>query len=62
MALYDLSTDKNEQHDLHLQRPDVVKILQVRYASWDREMQSPAWPAVMDFRFRNGNREFYFPL
>lgn len=62
MALYDLNTDKNEQHDLHLQRPDVVKMLQVRYASWDREMQSPAWPAVMDFRFRNGNREFYFPL
>ncbi len=62
MALYDLSTDKNEQNDLHLQRPDVVEMLKEHYAKWDNEMRPPAWPAVMDFRFRNGDREFYFPL
>jgi len=62
LALYDLTADKNEQHDLHITHPEVVKMLQQHYAKWDAEMQTPAWPRVMDFRFRKGDREFYFPL
>lgn len=62
MALYDISIDKNEQHDLHEQRPDVVRQLRERYSEWDHGMMPPKWPRVMDFRFRDGERDFYFPL
>ncbi|MCF8258207.1 MAG: sulfatase-like hydrolase/transferase [Flavobacteriales bacterium] len=62
LALYDLSTDKNEQHDLHLERPEVVEMLQQRYLDWDKGMMAPKWPRVMDFRWTDGDREFYFPL
>lgn len=61
-VLYDIGEDKNEQQDLYNERPDVVNALKERYSEWDGQMMGPHWPPVMDFRFRDGEQEFWFPL
>lgn len=60
--LYNVAEDKEEEHNLFDQRPDVVNALKGHYAAWDAEMTDPKWPAIMDFRYRDGEREVWFPL
>lgn len=61
-ALYDLSTDPHERNDLHAQLPDTVQLLLQHHRAWQADMQPPSWPRIMDFRYRDGEREFWFPL
>ena len=38
-GLFDLSRDKAEQHDLSRERPDKLKMVQARFAAWQKKMQ-----------------------
>lgn len=61
-ALYDMRKDKNERNDLHTQLPDTVRMLLEKHDRWNAQMADPGWPHIMDFRFSDGEREFWFPL
>lgn len=39
-GLYDLSTDLHEDRDLSAQRPDILQIMQDRFAAWRKEMDA----------------------
>lgn len=43
--LFDLHSDDAESNDLHAQHPDIVAHLDRLYATWERRMQPPRWPA-----------------
>jgi arylsulfatase A-like enzyme len=61
-VLYDLKTDKSERHDLAAEHPETVDELEQALAGWEKDMVSPLWPRVMDFRFEAGGEVYYFPL
>ncbi len=42
-ALYDLSTDIGEDHDLAQEKPEILSELLARHAAWDAELRAPDW-------------------
>jgi hypothetical protein len=38
-GLFDLSQDVGEQHDLSLQRPELLAEMRARFAAWQRQME-----------------------
>jgi arylsulfatase A-like enzyme len=42
-ALFDLSNDPAEKHDIAAANPEKVKQLRDAYAEWDRQMVAPRW-------------------
>ena len=46
--LFDMTNDPTEQHNVAAQHPDEVKRLLAGLAEFDREMPSPAWPALLE--------------
>lgn len=61
-ALYDLANDKEEQRNLYSTHPDVAQDLQHKHSLWEAEMIDPKWPNVMDYRWWDGDKPYYFPL
>lgn len=61
-ALYDLSTDKEERVNLFDDKPEVVEKLTKQHQDWESEMIDPKWPRVMDYRWWDGDKPYYFPL
>lgn len=45
LALYDLSADPSEDHNLASRHPDRVAALRARWKRWNAELRPPAWPA-----------------
>lgn len=43
-SLYDLSKDPGEEHDLAVEKPALVKELEVTLAQWERQLKKPLWP------------------
>lgn len=60
--LYDIESDKTEQHNLAEQYPSVVEELKSRLSTWERPLPGPLWPRVMDYRFEIDGQEFLFAL
>jgi arylsulfatase A-like enzyme len=61
-ALYNLRTDKEEQRNLYQDNTELVELLKKKHAEWESEMMDPKWPRVMDYRWYDGNKPYYFPL
>jgi arylsulfatase A-like enzyme len=61
-VLYNLDADKEEQHNLYAQSPDIVRMLEVAYRSWESGVIPPLWQRVMEYRFETADGDFYFPL
>jgi len=61
-ALHNVKEDKEERNKLYDSKPEIVKQLQSEHAQWESEMVSPAWPRVMDYRWWDGDKPYYFPL
>ena len=62
IRLFDISTDSLELNDLSALRPEVVDSLRSLHRNWQKNLQEPLWPNVMNFRFRKGDDESWFPL
>jgi arylsulfatase len=61
-ALYNVKEDKEERSNLYDSNPEIVKELQEQHAEWESEMMDPQWPRVMDYRWWDGDKPYYFPL
>lgn len=61
-ALYNVKNDKEERHNLYDAEPEIVKQLTQQHAAWESEMMDPQWPRVMDYRWWDGDKPYYFPL
>lgn len=62
-ALFDLSTDPGEQHDLSAREPARVAELTAAWEQWNAANRAPLWPHVMEYRFTaDDGREFWYPL
>jgi arylsulfatase A-like enzyme len=61
-VLYDLEADPYEAVDLSEREPALVERLEARLAEWEKAMKPPLWPIVMEYHFREGGRDFVFPL
>lgn len=61
-ALYNLKDDKEERHNLYDKQPEVVKQMLSLHAEWESGMMDPKWPNVMDYRWWDGDKPYYFPL
>lgn len=62
LALYNLITDKEERKDVSTSNPDILNELQLELKQWEKNMIPPRWPRVMDFKYEDGDRTYYFPL
>ncbi|MCB9284207.1 MAG: sulfatase-like hydrolase/transferase [Lewinellaceae bacterium] len=61
-VLYYMNCDPYETTSLWEQRPEERDSLMTDMSGWEKELQPPLWPRVMNFRFRDGDRDFFFPL
>lgn len=61
-ALYNVVDDKIEQNNLYDSHPEIVEQLRKQHAEWESEMMDPKWPRVMDYRWWDGDKPYYFPL
>ena len=60
--LYHLESDKEEKFNLTEQLPDTLSALEAILTEWESQLQAPAWPRVMDYRFEDKGEVFWFPL
>ena len=60
--LYHIKTDKNEQHNVASDNPEIVKGLQADFQKWEEKLINPKWPRVMDYEIHEGEAVYYFPL
>ncbi len=49
--LYDLKSDKNEQHNVIESYPEAVKELKTTYSVWNDTLEDPLWPMIMDYQY-----------
>lgn len=56
-ALYDLSADVGEQHDLSADKPEIVKDLTARYAAWNETLEEPRWIASPRLAGKKGAKQ-----
>jgi hypothetical protein len=61
-VLFDLASDPFEATDLSSRQPDRVEELERKLRAWEESLVPPAWPNVMEYRFRESGRDFVFPL
>ncbi|MCB9233834.1 MAG: sulfatase-like hydrolase/transferase [Bacteroidia bacterium] len=61
-ALYNILEDKTESQEQVSAHPELVKELKAEFDAWNAQMAPPRWPRVMDYKFMDGERPFYFPL
>jgi arylsulfatase A-like enzyme len=58
--LYNLSDDREENHNLVELRPDILHILETMIQEWDAEMMPPGWPRVMDYYYDEDGEGYWF--
>jgi len=58
--LYNLAADREENHNLADEKPEIVTELKALFDDWNREMQSPAWPRVMDYYYDEEGEGYWF--
>jgi arylsulfatase A-like enzyme len=58
--LYHLRTDPEEKINLVGQEPDLVKALWEAYQQWEKDMQPPLWPGIMDHIFMMDGKPYLF--
>ena len=61
-ALYNVRNDKEERINLYDSEPEIVRQLQTEHEEWEKDMMDPQWPRVMDYRWWDGDKPYYFPL
>lgn len=60
--LYSLSENNFEEKNLAEERPDIVAKLKEIYSDWEREMQDPLWPGVMEYRYETEGQETWWAI
>ncbi|MEM7550149.1 MAG: sulfatase-like hydrolase/transferase [Bacteroidota bacterium] len=61
-VLYNLLSDKNETTNVASSNPDVVEELKSDLRSWEKDLENPAWPRIMDWQFKTGNEVHHFAM
>lgn len=61
-VLYNFKNNNYEKSNVYEENPEVVKDLIAVLDKWESECDDPKWPRVMNFKFTDNNKEFYFPL
>lgn len=62
-ALFDVTADPAEAHDVSSSHPEQVKALDEAYQRWEAQTRPPLWPHVMEYRFvSDDGREFWYPM
>ncbi|HWQ92368.1 MAG TPA: sulfatase-like hydrolase/transferase, partial [Clostridia bacterium] len=54
--LYDMKTDRTEQHDLAAQHPEKVKVLAAKWDAWAERAQVKPWPEGIDYPRKEGQQ------
>jgi arylsulfatase A-like enzyme len=60
--LYNMETDKVERRNVAEQYPQVVERIERVLSLWEKTLEEPLWPRVMDYRFEVNGKEFMFAL
>lgn len=61
-VLYNMRTDKEEQHNVASKHPALVQELQADFKEWEKQLINTNWPRVMDYEIHAGEAVYYFPL
>ena len=60
VRLYNLTDDREENHNLAEERPDMVEMLHDTFERWNAQMKPPAWPRVMDYYYDEDGEGYWF--
>jgi arylsulfatase A-like enzyme len=61
-VLFNFKNNNYEKTNVYDENPQVVKDLIAVLDKWESQCDNPKWPRVMNFKFTDNNKEFYFPL
>ena len=61
--LYDLKTDKSEQHNLAEEKPEVFQNMYNKHLEWQKKNlpDRPLWPCLVDYKMMIDGKEYFFP-
>ncbi len=62
LRLYDLSADIGERNDLSGVRPGTVSRLLGLLDAWEKGLEAPKWPRVMNYRLNSDGEEYWFAI
>ncbi|MGW8314723.1 MAG: sulfatase-like hydrolase/transferase [Bacteroidales bacterium] len=60
--LFDLSQDPSERQNLSAEMPELTRELQNAILEWEKQMKSPLWPGVMEFRFESNGEVTWWAI
>lgn len=60
VRLYNLAADREENHNLAVEKPELVDELRSLFFNWNSQMAPPSWPRVMDYFFNENGEEYWF--
>jgi len=60
--LYNIREDREENHNLAEEKPDIVARLKILFDEWNKEMKDPAWPRVMDYYYDEDGEGYWFAI
>ena len=58
--LYNIDEDREENHSLAEENPEIVEQLKSMFEEWNMEIQNPAWPRVMDYYYDEDGEGYWF--
>ncbi len=61
MELYNISEDTYEHYDLHDVHPDTLIKLREEFDAWQKGLEDPLWPRIMDHKFVIDGKDYLFP-
>jgi len=60
--LYNLKDDKVEKKNIAASHPEIVENLKKEHKAWEEKLGEPAWPRILDFRFRIGDEVYFYAI
>lgn len=58
--LFDIKNDKEEQHNLYEQQPQVVQQLLKELESWENDLVKPLWPRVVNYVYKDEQGKYVY--
>jgi arylsulfatase A-like enzyme len=60
--LYNINNDRDENHNLAAENPEIVSKLKTMFDNWEKNMQKPAWPRIMDYYYNEKGEGYWFAI
>ena len=62
VELYNLAKDPGERDDVQEMHPVILQQLKATIRQWDKDLQKPAWPWILNYKVEINGKVYYFAV